>query len=261
MDLSQQVLEKIEKNKIQPLPRYKILLKRSVFWSLTILALLLGSLSASVTIFVLANAEWDIWSKVTGSIWHYVFLVFPYFWLIIFIGFVLLAYYNLRHTKYGYRYPLFKIVIGYALVTIILGNGFYRFGLGAKIEELMIGSTNFYAYLPSERQVWIKTDLGLLGGLVADTDGVRNFLLTDQTGQVWQVSVTGTANLNHIFPGAKVKIIGEQSGTSSFWALEIRTWCGCGGCERNTRQACGNNPEAATGCATANPVCLGCERK
>ena len=103
MDPTLQVLQKIEKDNLQPRPRYALLLKRSVFWTLTGAALVAGSIAVSVAVFSLANTEWDVWSRATGSIWKYVFVVIPYFWLVIFTGFVLLAHYNLRHTKFGYR--------------------------------------------------------------------------------------------------------------------------------------------------------------
>lgn len=240
MDLSQQVLEKIEKENLRPKPRYTVFLKRSVFWSLTGVALIVGSIAVSVTIFSLANTEWDIWSRATGSAWKYAFIVIPYFWLAIFAGFILLAHYNLRHTKFGYRYSLPKIIIIYAAVTVVAGGAFYRLGLGHEIEEAIAESASFYSHLPGERMMWVMPDQGLLGGRVEKVVNEYVFSMTDQEGNVWQVTVSGTIGTDYAFPGAKVKIIGERFGTSSFNAVEIRSWCGCGGCDKQVAVTCGH---------------------
>ena len=237
MDPTLQVLQKIEKDNLQPRPRYALLLKRSVFWTLTGAALVAGSIAVSVAVFSLANTEWDVWSRATGSIWKYVFVVIPYFWLVIFTGFVLLAHYNLRHTKFGYRYSLPVVVIAYVAATFAAGGLMYRFGLGDQIEELLVESTSFYHHLPGESAVWIMPDRGLLGGKIISLNN-QTFSLVDQDGLTWQVSVSGTAGTEFLSPGAKIKIIGTQFGTSSFSAVEIRSWCGCGGCDKQVAPTC-----------------------
>ncbi|MCX6781719.1 MAG: hypothetical protein NTW66_01155 [Candidatus Magasanikbacteria bacterium] len=238
MELSQQVLEKIEKENMHPSSRYAVFLKRSIFWSLTATALVVGSIAVSITFFSIANAEWDLWSRATGSVWKYVFFIFPYFWLLIFVGFILLAHYNLRHTKYGYRFTLSKVIIIYVVSTVVLGGVFYRLGLGHMIEESIADSTSFYHHLQGDRMMWVMPDQGLLGGKVEGIDDLYNFILTDQDGRRWQVAVSGTIGVEYTVLGAKIKIIGERFGTSSFRAVEIRSWCGCGGCDQQVAPAC-----------------------
>lgn len=237
-DLSRQVLETIQKEQIKPRPRYTVFLKRSIFWSLTATALIVGSIAVSITIFSVANVEWDLWTRVTGNSWKYIFFILPYFWLVIFAGFILLAHYNLRHTKYGYRFSLPQVIIIYIISTVLLGGAFYRLGLGHVIEESIADSASFYHHLQGDRMMWVMPDQGLLGGRIDDLGSPYNFVLTDQDGQKWQVAVSGTIGVEYTFPGAKVKIIGERFGTSSFQAVEIRSWCGCGGCEQQVAPAC-----------------------
>ncbi len=247
MDLSKQVLEQIEKQNIHPRSRYAVFLRRSIFWAFTALALMIGSIAVSITIFSIANVEWDLWARATSSSWRYVLFIFPYFWLVIFVGFILFAHYNLRHTKYGYRFTLSKVIIIYIVSTVILGGTFFRLGLGHEIEELIADSAPFYHHLQGERMMWVMPEQGLLGGRVENIDGPYNFILTDLDGVRWQISVSGTIGVEYTFPGAKIKIIGEKFGTSSFQAAEIRSWCGCSGC----------NKESNTACMHVSGTCLG----
>jgi hypothetical protein len=236
-DLSQQVLETIEKEQIKPWPRYAIFLRRSVFWTFTVFALVIGGIAVSVTIFSIANAEWDLLQKNMGG-WKYFLLAVPYVWLVLFAGFVALAHFNLRHTKFGYRFSVLKAITVYLVVTIFAGSLMYRLGAGANIEELIAESNSYYHYLPGTRFIWSQPENGMLGGQIREIGEGRAFILVDQGGHEWQVTVSGTFSGQFEFPGAKIKMVGARIGTSSFQAVEIRSWCGCGGCEQQVAPAC-----------------------
>lgn len=236
-DLSQQVLETIQKEQIKPRPRYAIFLQRSVYWTIIVVALGLGAIAASVTIFSIANAEWDLLQKNMGG-WKYLLLAVPYVWLVLFAGFVALAHYNLRHTKFGYRFSVLKAVVVYLVVTVSAGSLMYRLGAGASIEELIAESNSYYHYLPGTRFIWSQPENGMLGGQIREIGESRRFILVDQGGHEWQVTVSGTFSGQFEFPGAKIKMVGSQIGTSSFQAVEIRSWCGCGGCDQQVAPAC-----------------------
>lgn len=237
-DLSQQVLETIQKEHIKPRPRYAIFLRRSVYWTVIVVALGLGASAASVTIFSIANAEWDLLQKTAGGGWKYFFLAVPYLWLVLFAGFVWLAHINLRHTKFGYRFSLVKAVAVYLVVTISAGSLMYRMGAGGQIEEMIAESNIYYHHLPGARYIWSQPESGMLGGQIREVGESHRFILVDQGGREWQVTVSGTFSGQFEFPGAKIKMVGSQIGTSSFQAIEIRSWCGCGGCEQQEAPAC-----------------------
>lgn len=251
VNLSDQVLEKIEHDKIRPKPRREILLRRSVYWILVAILLVAGSLAASVAIFSMANTEWDMWALASGSGWQYFLIVFPYFWLIFFAGFIALAHFNLRHTRLGYRFSLVKAVVVYLGLTFFFGALFYSFGLGGKIEEKIAESAPYYHNLTGGRIVWDRPERGMLGGRIIELKEPSLFVLTDQNGMIWQVTVSGTTGANLQFIGSKIKMVGELVGTSSFRAVEIRSWCACGGCQKQTNVSCTNMTDACAvgGCA------------
>ena len=117
VNISHQVLEKIEQDKIKPKPRLAFLLGNYAYWILVVLLLVLGAVSSSIVIFSMANTEWDLWAMAAGSGFKFFLTVLPYLWLVFFAGFVALAHFNLRHTKLGYRFSLFKATIVYLFIT------------------------------------------------------------------------------------------------------------------------------------------------
>lgn len=245
MDLSQQVLDTIQKEQIKPRPRYAIFLRRSVYWTSVVILLGIGGVAASVVIFSIANAEWDLWAKSANSGWQYFFIIFPYFWLILFGGFVALAHFNLRHTRLGYRFSLIKAIFAYCVITLATGAALYNWGFGEKLETMIAESTPYYHNLQGGRLIWDRPEQGMLGGRIIEMPEPQRFILTDQNGMRWQVTVSGTTGAEFQFVGSNIKMVGDLAGTSSFRAIEIRSWCGCGGCQKQMAPSCG---QAAGSC-------------
>ncbi len=241
MNLSQQILNKIQDEQIKPRSRYAFLLSHSVYWVLVVILLILGAVSASIAIFSLANTEWDLWAKAAGSGWYYFLIVLPYLWLIFFGGFIALAHFNLRHTRLGYRFSLFRAVVVFLSITIVVGSGLYWLGFGEKIEEKIAESTPYYYHLQGGRIIWDKPEKGMLGGKIIETVEPQRFILVDQSGFSWQVTVSGTNGSPYEYIGSKIKMLGQLVGTSSFQAVEIRSWCGCGGCQQMNAPCSNNN--------------------
>src|SRR3989344_8809285 len=103
-DLGHKIIETIKDEGLRPKPRWQFLLKNYVLWGLTLLAILIGSLSFAVIIYMFVNSDWEVYALVADNITAYVFLILPYFWILFLALFALVAYYNLRHTKNGYRF-------------------------------------------------------------------------------------------------------------------------------------------------------------
>lgn len=230
-DISNKVLEKIHDEHLKPKPALNFLLRRSVFWALTILSLLVGGLAFGSTYFSVMNQEWDLWPRLSGSLFAFVLLVAPYFWLILFAGFIALAYFNLRHTKFGYRWRFGLVIAAYLLATVAIGIGVYYSGLSEKLEKALSQSTSIYHHLNYGQGMWTRADKGLLAGQVVSVSGSA-FVLKDLNQNEWTVEFGSSSNKNIVTVGAYLKLIGSQVSTSIFSADEIRQWCGCGGCAK-----------------------------
>ena len=233
MELSEQVLATIQKEHIKPRSRQVVFLYRSVYWGLVVVALGVGAVAYSITIFSLTNTEWDIWQRTLGGGWRVFLSALPYAWLVIFAGFVWFAYFSLRHTRFGYRFSLIKAILIYLIMTTALGALLYRAGIGGQLEEFVAEHAPYYYQLPGGHMIWQLPERGTLGGRIVHLTEPQNFILIDQNGFEWRVTVSGTMADDWNYEGAKIKIIGEKFGTSSFRALEVRSWCGCGGCLTN----------------------------
>ncbi|HPI67545.1 MAG TPA: hypothetical protein PKZ16_03345 [bacterium] len=241
MIVQDRVLRKIKQEKIKPLPPTIFLIKRVAFWFLTILSFLLTALITSLVIFLLANQDWDIYQKFTSHQTLFLFWVLPYFWLIIWFIFIWSLYYNYRHTKYGYRTKISQLTIFSSTLILIFGYTFYSFGWGYKIENYFFQKSNFYNQINNNRLIWDNATKGLLAGQIIKTEKSQ-IILKDLKNKEWQIIFNQLDTNSNLIPGQKIKIIGQPVDSQTFFASEIRNWCGCGGClESNNLCANGCN--------------------
>ena len=102
-DASKNILDKIKENKITPKPKWQFRLEQVGIWALAVLSLIIGAKAFAVIIFRLVNNDWEIREHLGRSLLNHALLTLPYLWIIVMVLFILLAYYNARHTKKGYR--------------------------------------------------------------------------------------------------------------------------------------------------------------
>jgi uncharacterized membrane protein YidH (DUF202 family) len=131
----QEILDKIKEQGIQPKKRWEFLFKDYILWIFFSLAIILGSLASSVTIFMFKHAAW------TSNVPNFhplkrLLIVLPLFWLISLAVFSILAWYDFKNTKRGYKYHPLLIVLFSIIVSIVLGLGIYLVGLGEKLEDV-----------------------------------------------------------------------------------------------------------------------------
>lgn len=234
--LSEKIISHIKEQGVKPAPKAKFLAQDYLFKILAFLSLLLGSLATGVIIFVFANQEWDIYQRVAPNFFNFFILIIPYFWLVVFIIFILATYYDYRHTKFGYRIPLVYLVIVYLSVSTFLGFGIYTLGLGEILEHHF---SEAVPHLNYEHYLWQRTEDGLLAGKISSFT-TSEIILEDLEKNTWLVGYNPELLLK-TFPlsiGQKIKIIGDAKGFRSFWAEEIRPWCGCAGCLESRGASC-----------------------
>ncbi|MFA5024762.1 MAG: hypothetical protein WC523_07495 [Patescibacteria group bacterium] len=225
-EFDQKLVEKIKEANISPKPRWYFLLKNYVIWAAGILALLVGAVAVSVIIYLWRYNGWETRVETHKSLWEFFLLTLPYFW-IIFLGiFIFILYYNLKHTKKGYRYPVYLIAIFSVLASMVLGSLFYFLGVGQKIDDILGERAPLYGtVLNRQMAFWFNPQEGRLVGIIAGDVVDNNFYLIDPAGNVWQVS--GRANNDHNFPdflkiGEPVNIIGQVVAADKFRAEIIR---------------------------------------
>lgn len=228
--LGDRVLRKIKEGCICPKPRWQFLLKDYFIWFLFLIALLLGSIAFCVALYALSTNDWDLYQYLHTSFVGHILISIPYLWIIFLAGFVVIAHYNFKHTKSGYRRETY-FVVGLSIVgSLFLGTFLYTLGAGEKIEDAVASSVPLYEKLTccsARKDIWVEPSRGLLAGRIISVMDGRNFELKDFSGSLWQIQEDDDtleyAPLQ-IQPGEDVKIIGEKRKEFVFWAREIRPW-------------------------------------
>jgi len=226
-EFEQKLVDKIQADNLSPKPRWHFLLKNYVIWVAGLLALLTGALAVSVIIYLLRYNGWEMQEGTHKSLIEFFLLTLPYFWIVFSGIFIFILYYNLKHTKKGYRYPAYLIVLVVILASIILGGAFYSLGIGQKIDNILGERAPFYGQV-FNRQItfWFNPDEGRLVGIISSEVEADNFDLVDPSGNVWKI-LGRRDELNHLPPdflrlGEPVNIIGSVVAESQFKADVIR---------------------------------------
>ncbi len=241
--VSNQVLNIIKDNRIKPKPRWYFLTKNYLIWSLFSLSVILGSISFSMVLFITRQLDWDIYRYVGESWLKTVFISLPYFWVIFLLIFLGVAYYNFIHTRRGYRFKIFSILLSSLIISIILGSLFYARGFSESLENIFREKIPYYNKMVYtwERQ-WMQPERGLITGTIQEIDLSRqtDFVLIDLNNNLWKIEAANALWKGKLapYPGLKLKIIGQIKDTNIFEAKEIRIWPG----EGQRRKAKGGHP-------------------
>lgn len=228
---TEQIFQKIQENDIQPKAKWRFLLKNYFVWSLFGLVIIVGALAVSVIIFLLTDNDWEAHQYLNKSFWSYFFLSLPYLWLVLLIGLSSLAYFNYKHTKYGYRFNPFLVVAGSILISLILGGILFYFKLGNKIDQVLYHNMPFYKNMVVHKEdIWSQPEKGMLAGKIIKIESNDNFIIEDLLGNKWQIIGESIEIKNRVnFElGEVIKIFGVMQDDRTFKAIEIRPWEGRG---------------------------------
>ena len=215
-DISQEIFDKIKE--VKPKPRWQFLLKDYLIWFLASFSLVVSSLALAVVLYMLIDNDWDIYTSISNSLLEFVFLTLPYFWLIFLGGFILITYYNFRHTKNGYKYPLSKIFLASLLINILLGTFLYNVGVGQAIDNAVAKRVPFYKeFINKRKHIWSRVDDGFLGGVVTAIEE-EYIVIKDMEGRIWTIKHfnTTTPEFIRLELGQPVRIIGQKIDSENF---------------------------------------------
>ncbi|HQT82545.1 MAG TPA: hypothetical protein PLW99_00090 [Candidatus Paceibacterota bacterium] len=228
--LAKRVLDRIVDEHLTPRPRWEFLFKNYFFWSLGALAVALGALAFSATLFEITNVDWRFSTVTHPDFLTFFLAVAPFFWVIALALFLLIGYANIRSTKHGYRYSLATLALGAVLTSLALGSMLYATGLGGAVDAAIGDHPPFYRpIIAAQHSWWLAPERGLLGGQViqADPSGA-SFTLRDFNGHIWQVSGSDlrTPDLTAVARGGTVRVVGVPTTATStaFHACFIFTW-------------------------------------
>ena len=224
-DLSGKILETIKQKQLKPKPKWQFLVGNYAVWTASVFVVLIGSLSVSILIHKIITQDWDIHPFLERSLFSHVMQSLPYIWLVLLAILIFLSYFNVRHTKSGYKYSAYWIVIGSVVVSLLLGGIFYTTKVGPKLEMALQRGFPFYQHLvPNKEMMWSNPDQGLIAGEIIEIDG-QVLGIEDFNQQVWQVDISEAMLPSGFEPelGMKLKIVGEATD-HQFKVYGIRPW-------------------------------------
>lgn len=229
-DLGRKVVEKIKEQKMCPVPRWRFLAKDGAVWGAFAVSVLIGSLAFSILLHIFAANGWHLYKYLHRGIIGYILITFPYIWFVFLVLFLALAYYNFRCTEKGYR-PGTSLILGASVfASLFLGTVLFAWGLGGKIEDLVIANIPAYGQVVCchhRKDVWSQPEKGLLSGKILQIKDVRNFTLEDFRGVSWHIKEAGdeaSGGKLNIEPGIEVKMVGNKGKDHIFFFQEIWPW-------------------------------------
>jgi len=220
-NLSQEILGKIKKENISPRAKWRFLFKDYVIWSVGILALVIGALSFSVIIYLLRFSDWGVYSQAGNSVIEFIVLTLPYFWLVFLALFVYIIYYNIKHTKRGYKYSLPMIIVSSLLGSIILGGIFFQLGWAQKIDDVLGERAPLYTrVINHQMDFWDNPEAGRLVGVITEKVDDNMVILVDPKRDSYLVRVDSSITKDAIIleTGQFVRLAGELTGDGEFRA-------------------------------------------
>lgn len=224
-ELSETVLHTIQEKNIKPRPRWFFVVKWLMIWSILAVTFIVGSLASSATIFMLLNADWEVYEQLNRSPLVHALSILPYFWIVLVALSVALVYINLRQTRHGYRYTTLLLVGGSVVTSVVLGGVLYASGVGVYLDRVFARSLPFYnSFVERNQEIWSRPDTGLMAGRVMTMHGPNSFVIRDLNGMEWVVSrdrpdVQGQPLAA---TGTCLEFIGQSGMDRAFVAHEIR---------------------------------------
>lgn len=227
-DLTQSIISEIKEQRVQPKPRWHFLLHEWVLWILGLLSVLVGGLAMSIIFVQIRLIDWDVFDIVGGG---GILQIIPYLWLLLLAGFILLAQYQIRHTKKGYQYSVAAVVFMLVSFSLFLGSLFYHLRIGYKFHRHLSQNSDLYQQLADRKSaLWNNPDEGRLGGTLVEQVNEEEFLLLDEAAFIWTVKFNGNDLPKNppvsrgVPEDAKLRILGDVTGDAEFTATEILPW-------------------------------------
>jgi hypothetical protein len=229
--LSEKVMGKITKENIMPIPKWQFLLKSKFVWAMAICSVIFGAVAVAISLHLILSPLDSLPAQSPHvALWESLAAV-PYFWLILIGLFIYVAYHNFIHTEDGYKWKTFQIFGATIAASVVLGVVMLFSGFAPLLNTYFIRHIPGYTAFGDMRgTMWMNPTEGRLAGQVIAVDTRINIVtLRDLNGKVWKVTYTQqTYAAVSLSVDEYIKILGTQTGSDSFTAIEFRPWEGKG---------------------------------
>ena len=209
------VLERIEKEDVCPKSRWVFTCREAGVWLLWVTSVLVGALAVAILLFVAQHHWYALYEATHDNFLTFIVDFLPYLWLSVFLAMFAAAAYNLQHTKHGYRYPLWQILLSSFVLSIVGGLALNVFGLGYKADYQLGKQMAMYKSQEKlEEMLWQNPEEGRLVGVkVFDTTATNTVIFEDSTGSRWVLDTRDMRpkDLELLNQNQSVKLLGSMT--------------------------------------------------
>jgi hypothetical protein len=230
--ISKDVIEKIKKSDIKPIPKWQFLLKDSFLWILSVVNIIFGSIGFGIIIYLLRNNDMVSEIRLANNFFEWIVFALPLLWILFTVVFLFISFYYFKNTEEGYRFNAVKILLFSTLISILFGSVLYTSGTAEKLNDIFGKNVPYYKHTMDVRNaMWSRPDEGFLGGNILSIDSEERILvLKDFNGVQWNIKynnalIRGRVSLS---VGEGIKVLGESGEGNVFIAKEIRPLVGRG---------------------------------
>lgn len=220
-DLSQQILQQVQQQKLKPIPRWRFVLIRVLLVALFLLTLTVGAMAFGLLLE-------SLWPDLTPSMRHRGFSqmalgALPIIWALFVVLLVSVAVFVFQHFRYGYRLRIVTVLAMTVGGSALVGWGAHQMEWTFQIHRTLMHRVPFYAqsFDQHRRTYWQQPEQGRLAGDVfQDSTGV--WKLQDFEKRIWDVVDSPTNSLFPVSPG-RYRVWGQMCG-AAFCAQAMREW-------------------------------------
>jgi hypothetical protein len=231
LDLKSQVMDKIKCESVHPHSRSFFKLKEFFIKAVLVVLVMIAAIAVSITAFSLIYGNYALYEITHRSFWLFLMDILPSVWLIIFTLMVLVAIFNVRWMKTGYRYALWKIIGGTLLLSLSTGLALHLFGLGFFLDQ-KFGHifSNYDSQENREIKFWQNPNDGRIVVVLNSeiSEGASVITVSDIKGGVWRTNIIdlNPHDLELLNNGKKVRMVGQavKNDTSDFHACGVFPW-------------------------------------
>ena len=232
-NLKQTILKRIETEHVCPRSAWFFSGRECMVWTLWLLTVLLGATAVAVTLSVAVYRQHSLFEITHGGPFWFVLEVLPYLWMTIFSAMAIIAVFNLRHTKHGYRYPLWQILGSSLLVSMAGGAGLHLLGVGFMLDEQLGMRVEMYkSQIKMEQRMWQAPEVGRLVGAVSSDSIIEDqegkLVFKDITGFTWEIddSELKPVEIDLLKGGNLIRLLGQvmPDNPSVFHVCGVLPW-------------------------------------
>lgn len=226
-DLKQTIFNKIESENVCPRSRLFFVCKETLVWILWVISVVVGALAVAVSLFVMSHKSYALYEATHENFFTFFVEALPYIWFVLFLIMAFTAVNNLRHTKRGYRYPIWLILSSSLVVSIVGGAALQLFGFGYTIDHNLGEQMKMYMSQEKlEKVLWQAPEDGRLIGrqMTNRTISSTSVMFEDSKGELWNLNVEELTDMDIMLLQSEkpVRVVGAATD------IPLRKFHACG---------------------------------